>query len=487
MIGARGVFAALAVLALAGCQTTPNAERQFELAQATLDNHIRTLASAEYGGREPGTEGGRKTQTYLVDALESYGFVSGVADGSWRQPVELVRIRPETAELTIGNVAISGYQLVVRHDQPALAIEDSRLTVLAPGAEPPPDGSQKGRSAVMFADAIFAGEGRTMSDAGFDAIIILFGEEDTQRFGQASRSFARGSWGLSSAKPGAVPYVALSPEASAQFAQAVGHDVPSLLALAQEQEAGAFQRRTPVAISGTFAVDRTETANVIGKLPGSVPDSGAVMLLAHWDHLGMCGPEDAEDRLCNGAVDNASGIGVMLETARRIAQDGPLDRDLYVMGTTAEELGLLGAEAFAKDPPFPLPTIVAAFNMDTVAIAPRGAPATVIGWERTPLDAGIKQVTEAIGVELDVLEEHQQFVRRQDGWALLSRDVPVVLVTSSFGDEEAFSAFLNGPYHKANDEWSPDMELGGATDDIFLHIALLKHFGSTVAYPVGEE
>ena len=245
--------------------------------------------------------------------------------------------------------------------------------------------------------------------------------------------------------------------------------------------------RDTVSLNVRADASRVESANIIGKLPGRVPGSGAVLVLAHWDHLGdACAPITAADRLCNGAVDNASGIGVMLEVARRVAASGGLDRDLYIMATTAEESGLLGAEAFALDPPVPLPTIVAAFNIDTVAIAKRGAPTTVIGWGRTPLDKGIAAVIAKIGGRLDVQEDHQRFVRRQDGWALLSRDVPAVLVSTSFGDEETLGAFLAGRYHGPGDEWTESMELGGATDDIFTHIALLDHFGSVEAYRLGE-
>jgi acetylornithine deacetylase/succinyl-diaminopimelate desuccinylase-like protein len=89
------------------------------------------------------------------------------------------------------------------------------------------------------------------------------------------------------------------------------------------------------------------THNLIGKLPGKKPGSGALLFLAHWDHFGICGVPPAEDVICHGAVDNASGIAALTEIARRIARGPKLDRDVYFLATTAEELGLLGAHAFA--------------------------------------------------------------------------------------------------------------------------------------------
>jgi hypothetical protein len=477
--------AILAGLALAACATVPGGKRDYRAAETALSQHIKTLSGEDYGGRKPGTDGGAKTEQYLVDALAGFGFQPAAAEGQWRQPVKLVRSLPGDATIDFGTgLVISGEDLVARIPGQGIALEESRVTVFAPGAQQLPAGSQKGRSAVLFQEALFAGEGQAMAAAGFDAIYVLF--EDDENFERAAGFFRNGRWSLEGQAPAtSTPYVLLSPEASRQFADGIGNSIGDLRELAAKQEGGEFQRRNPVRLSATARVEMADSANVIGKLPGRGPNSGAVLLLAHWDHLGTCGPIDAPDRLCNGAVDNASGVGVMLEVARRIAAQGGLDRDLYVMGTTAEEMGLLGAEAFAADPPFPLPTIVAAFNMDTVAIAPKGAPVTVVGWGRTPLDTGIRKVVEGMGKTFMVVESTEQFVRRQDGWALLSRDVPTVLVSTSFGDEDKFNAFLEGPYHRADDQWSKDMELGGATDDIFIHIALLKHFGSVIEYQPG--
>lgn len=482
----RGIATAiLAGLALAACATVPGGKRDYKAAEAALSMHIKTLSSEEYGGRKPGTEGAARTEQYIVDALQGFGFQPGAAEGQWRQPVKLVRSLPDMATVDFHTgLVLSGDDVIARIPGEKIALGESRLTVFAPGAQKLPAGSQHGRSAVIFGEALMAGEGRALAEAGFDAIYTLF--EDDESFERAAGFFRNGRWSLAGEEqPTTTPYVLLSPEASQQFAGAMGNSISDMRELAAKQPGGEFQRRNPVWLSASARVETVDTANIIGKLPGKVHDSGAVMILAHWDHLGTCGPKDAVDRLCNGAVDNASGVGVLLEVARRLAAQGPLDRDLYVMATTAEEMGLLGAEAFAADPPFPLPTIVAAFNMDTVAIAPKGAPQTVVGWGRTSLDEGIRKVIEGMGGKLEVRESAEQFVRRQDGWALLSRDVPAVLVSSSFGDEEAFNAFLEGPYHRADDEWREDMELGGATDDIFIHIALLKHFGSVAEYQPG--
>jgi len=221
--------------------------------------------------------------------------------------------------------------------------------------------------------------------------------------------------------------------------------------------------------------------NVIGLLPGRVTDAGAVLMLAHWDHLGICGPDGPDDRICNGAVDNASGIAILLELTRRLAASGPHDRDIYVLATTAEEAGLLGARAFVKAPPVPLDTFVAAFNLDTMAVAPAGSPVGIVGEGRTALDEVIHEILREAGREPGDRDFAESFVQRQDGWALLREGVPAVLLSSTFGSRDLANRYFDNDYHSPSDEIGA-IELGGAIDDLLLHERLIRHIASADRY-----
>ena len=212
------------------------------------------------------------------------------------------------------------------------------------------------------------------------------------------------------------------------------------------------------------------------------PEAGAILLLAHWDHFGECGDEGDEDRLCNGAIDNASGVAVMIELAGKLAQIGPHDRDIYVLGTTAEEWGLLGAKAFVENPPLPLDQIVAAFNFDTLALAPRGSAVGFVGQGRTPLDEIILETIERSERPVGDRELADQFINRQDGIALLEEGVPAVVLANSLGDLSIVQSYLSSKYHRANDE-SDGIELGGAIDDLILHVELIKQLADSSQYP----
>ena len=122
-----------------------------------------------------------------------------------------------------------------------------------------------------------------------------------------------------------------------------------------------------------------------------------------------------------------------------------------------------------------------------MAIAPRGSPVAVIGWGRTPLDKGIANVVENQGRTLKLEDWSQTFLRRQDGWALLSRDVPTVLVASAFADKTRLNAYMSNDYHSPTDDVSKPLELGGAAEDVLLHAALLRYFGNVSTYPGGGE
>jgi Zn-dependent M28 family amino/carboxypeptidase len=211
---------------------------------------------------------------------------------------------------------------------------------------------------------------------------------------------------------------------------------------------------------------------VVGRLRGTGATSESLLYLAHWDHLGICRAEGEADRICNGAVDNASGVASLIEIARGLAAAPRRPRDILFLATTAEEVGLLGAKAFASRPPVPLESIVAAINLDTVAIMPRGAPVAVMGRGIPALDQLVDATVAEAGRALDTDGEADALVERQDGWALARLGVPALMVGGSFSDMNRLEAFLEGPYHQPTDNPGPGLVLDGAAEDADLAIAL---------------
>jgi hypothetical protein len=224
--------------------------------------------------------------------------------------------------------------------------------------------------------------------------------------------------------------------------------------------------------------------NVIGRIAGSDGAGEAIVFLAHLDHVGLCRPPGAADRTCNGAVDNASGVASLIEIARALAHGPRPRRDILFVATAAEELGLVGARAFAADPPVPLARIVAALNLDTVAVAPRGAPVTIVGRGRTGLDRLVDATARGLGRRVDPGFGADRLVKRQDGWALLQQGVPAIMVGGAYGP--ALERFFASRYHQPEDEADRGLQLGGAAEDVLLHVALGAALADPARYPSAD-
>lgn len=455
-----------------GLRITP-AERSAMAARMMVD--IETLASDEFEGRAPGTPGGQKTVDYLVQRFAEVGLTSGTNDpgNPWRAPVALTSVRLASSQIEV----VVGGESVTLSDDEALAgttrqrelIADSEMIFVGYEAESVPTESVMGKVVVMLADDSLNPERRILLESKqANAVLIVTKNPRIVNAIREDSSRTR---------------VALTGEFDEVFFSLATHDAMAR-AFGEERwtelvEAAESEDFTPIDMGATANIEASsdrrdfDSYNVLGRIAGTKPDGEAVLLVAHWDHLGLCRPEGVEDRICNGALDNASGIALMLELARRLEDAGPYERDIYVLATTAEESGLLGAQAFVTNPPLPLGNIVAAFNFDTVALAPTGAPVGFVGEGRTPLDQVVLEELLASGRDLGDRDYAERYVQRQDAWALLQKGVPAVLLSSAFASEITAGPFFEGVYHSPKDEVGA-IELGGAVDDLLLHEALVK-------------
>ena len=477
------VLAGLALL-VSACTTAPAGKlsgREYAAVEARLSRDIGILASDEYGGRRPGTPGEALTLDYIQTQLETAGLVSGTNDPAnpWRAPVTLVSTRPLDGRLEIAigrkRIAIAPKDIFAPVKERRSLVEGAEIVALS-GLDPDTTLPDIGGKAVILFDNGFSAR-QALGEMGTAAIIVPLGDTSLETM-KLSR---RGGETLSLLGEDPQPLTLYVSESALE--EAFGSERWAAIRQAADEEGA-----RPVEIGASISIEagsqrrEVRSANVIGRLPGSMPGSGAILLLAHWDHFGECGNDGDADRLCNGAVDNASGVAMMLELARRLAASGPYDRDIYVVATTAEEWGLLGAKAFLENPPVPLDTIVAAFNFDTVAVAPRGTAVAYIGEGRTDLDPVILETMQQYDRVLGSRITAEQFLQRQDGWALLQRDVPAVVLSSALGDDSVLKSFMTERYHRANDQ-ADELELGGAIEDLVLHEALIRKLASTSTYP----
>lgn len=192
------------------------------------------------------------------------------------------------------------------------------------------------------------------------------------------------------------------------------------------------------------------SSNVIGVLPGTDPDltNEYILLSAHYDHVGVNPDESAENRVYNGARDNAVGTAAIMSAAKYLAENRPR-RSVIFAAWTAEEEGLLGSRYFAENPFIPINQIVYNLNIDGAGYNDT-SKVTIIGLGRTEADDELKASAEAFGLEAipDPVPEQNLF-DRSDNVNFASRGVPAP--TYSMGIT-AFDDEINATYHQVTDE-----------------------------------
>ncbi len=495
---------------------------------------MKILASDDFMGREPGTEGEARTLRWLGKAWFDIGLVSGTNDPGhpWFAPVTLVARAPASSTAQIlykGRLqALGSSDVLMLTSGRRSLVRAAPLYFVGRGALGlPPRAELAGRVAVLLdrlpdvpgvasgrsddgKDANGADSRNSISPDGVAASQNITNPQTGVNFQNSDRQnalLAGGASAVLTVLDGQRNLASVSARRKrtgyALASEALGGDLEgfvtadaidgllaaahsSLAAIEAEADRPDFAPHL-LGLTANLEATTTETTihshNLIGKLPGRRPGTGAVLLLAHWDHFGTCAQAPAEHLICNGAIDNASGVAALTEIARRLAKAPPMDRDVYFLSTTAEELGLLGAEAFAEDPPLPLKSIVAAFNLDSVAIAPAGTAVGIVGKGMTGLEKGLVQVARAQGRAVSNSSAPNDYIGRQDGAVLLHHDVPTVMITSAYGEIGRLERFFDTDYHRPSDIVKPGIELGGAAEDVALHVALVRWFADTHSYP----
>lgn len=192
-------------------------------------------------------------------------------------------------------------------------------------------------------------------------------------------------------------------------------------------------------------VDPKRTWNAIGKITGTDKSlsSGIILLSAHLDHLGMIETAPGDDKIYNGADDDASGSIAVLELARVLGGRPKPKRTIYFVCFGSEEIGGFGATNFVNNLPFPKDKLVANLEFEMIGrpdakVKPEELWLT--GYERSNLGPELAKR----GAKL-VQDPHpeQNFFRRSDNYTLAKQGV-IAHTVSSYG--------LHSDYHKVSDE-----------------------------------
>ena len=257
-----------------------------------------------------------------------------------------------------------------------------------------------------------------------------------------------------------------------RLASASGTDLDKMMKDAQAREFRPVSLRTKLKAHMVSKVRNFESNNVLAILPGSdrhVADE-AVMYTAHYDHFGIR-PDMPGDNIFNGANDNATGCGILLEIARAFGTAAQRPRrSILFAAVTAEEQGLLGSEYLAKHPPIPASKISLDLNYDDVK--PLGAPeeVEVSGAERTTFYPAVEAMAREfrLAIRPDARPEAGHFYR-SDHFSMARVGVPAFSINEGMkykGHTEAWGIeqereFVEKHYHQPSDEYHPEMDFTG--------------------------
>jgi cyanophycinase len=275
--------------------------------------------------------------------------------------------------------------------------------------------------------------------------------------------------------------VTINPARAERFFTGSGHTFKELLALSND---GKVLPRfaIPATARVKVAIDaRTiESDNVIGILRGTDPALRGeyVAISAHLDHVGVGEPING-DRIYNGAMDNASGIATLIETAAGAAARGGLKRSVIFAAVTAEEKGLLGSRYFANRPTVSADGIVANLNTDMFLPLFPLKSLVVQGLEESDLADDLKRVARPLALEVlsDPEPERNAFIR-SDQYSFIKTGVPALSLKVGFTrnspEHDIVRKWRAERYHAPSDDLAQPVDRQAAEDFGKVYLALVE-------------
>ena len=483
--------------------------------------HVTTLADDSMRGRETGSPEHRRAAEYVAGAFQRAGLVPAGTDG-WFQPVrfQVRRIAEGRSSLALvrGAKAESlnfGRDATINLRSSRAGKVDAPLVFIGYGVRSPEHGHDdlagldlKGKVAVVLAGAAPKGipgpalaAGRAaaaeaLHPAGAVGVLTIYSPHSDipwDRYALARlHPQMRPASDSTPHAGGATVTVVLNPARAERIFAGSRRTYASIQSLA---DSGAPLPRfeLPVRLRATVAVDVSEAVsdNVVGLLPGQdqTLKMEYVALTAHLDHLGV-GQPVAGDSIFNGAMDNASGIATLIETAAALGSRGTRPRrSVLFVAATAEEKGLLGSDYFAGHPTIPEGgALVANLNTDMFLPINPLRRLLVNGLEESDLADDVRRAAARAGIEVitDPEPERNAFVR-SDQFSFIRRGIPALSLKVGFSlgspEHDRVLRWRQDRYHGVEDEVTQPVDPQAAEDFNRLYPEVVVEVANRAARP----
>ncbi len=493
-------------------------KNNFVFAEDAYRQHVKLLASDEFGGRAPLSAGEKLTLDYLVSQFKKIGLEPGYK-GSYLQPVPLAKVSAnQSMSLKVGDMEFAnGSEFTARTQQitDKVELKNSELVFAGYGINAPEyqwndyQGIDvKGKTVVVLVnDPGFA----TQDPAFFKGNAMTYYGRWTYKYEEAARQGAKAVFIVHETAPAAYGWgVVQNSNTGSKFTlvddsnnkdllgvmgwiqrdvaikifDKAGLDYQALKKKAHQKGFKAVDMGLKASLTLENKIEHAESYNVIAKLPGSEQANEHLVMHAHWDHLSMKQDGDGHVQIFNGAVDNASGVAGVLGLAKhfkQMADDKPFKRSILFTSFTAEETGLIGAQHFAENPPIPTKDMVAFLNIDGMNVN-QGVDYILRYGD------GVSELETYLA---DAAKVQDRFVKpdprpqnglmyRSDHFALAKEGVPGLLFMS-LGDTDP--DYIAHKYHKAADDYDPSWSLAGVKQDLGLISHILETLANSSDWP----
>ena len=510
----------LILLIIVGCSPQSDFEK--------YKDHVKTLASDEFEGRKPGTPGGEKTKNYIADHFESLGLSS--FGGSYLMPVNLTGINLNVDE-SYFNLSVNGEILDLNYRKDVVygttrqieevAFEDSDLVFVGYGV----DASREydwndykvdvsGKTVVMLIND----PGFELKGTEFNGKAMTYFGRWTYKFEEAARQGAAAVLIIHETAPASYPWGVVengwsNEQLNLTFADGnldraalegwitldvaeklfaelgTSYDEMKSLALSKD-----FQ---PVEMQGmklsskmVNSITTSDSHNVVGYVEGSEAPEEFVLIMGHWDHMGVDESLDG-DQIYNGAVDNATGTAAVMHMAETFSKRKP-KRSVAFIGLTAEESGLLGSAYFVENAPFEYRNVIGGLNLDAFPAIGKSKDITIIGYGASELEAVLDKHASVEGKYLAPDKSPEAgFFYRSDHINFAKKGIPMIYADPGIdlvngGMEKGLELARNytaNDYHSPTDEVRDDWDWEGIEQDMDIFTNFIDDLANSGEYP----
>jgi len=469
--------------------------------------HVRFLSDDLLEGRGTGQRGGDIAAQYIAAQFALYGLRPAGDNGTYMQKVPLVGITP-LPDTRFWLVPEQGSAMELKPLEDYVAYDetqqresdlDAEVVYVGYGIEAPEYNwdDYKGKDVKGKVLLVLVNEPPSEDESFFKGKALTYYGRWTYKYEEAARKGAVGAILIHKTDMASYPWEVVRNSNSGEksylrregqpklnvsswiqlgvaqkLVASAGMDLDKMMADAQSRDFKPVTLPFKLKAHMVSKIRPGESNNVVAILPGSdrkLKDE-AVTYTAHYDHLGIR-PDMPGDNIYNGAQDNATGCGILLEIARAFGQAAQKPRRSIIFASvTAEEQGLLGSQYLGEHPPIPAGKITLDLNFDDVK--PLGAPeeVEVSGAEHTTFYPVVQATAKEfrLAIRPDARPEAGHYYR-SDHFSLARVGIPSFSINEGMkfkGHDEAWGLeqdkeYTAKHYHQPSDEYHPTMDFTG--------------------------